>query len=381
MRDILWLVKNSLKVTFRKKSNIIFYVLLPIVGIIIALMAYGGSNESISKIGIANNDNNYISRDTVTYLKSLDNFNVSITGASEVNNSITSKKLDCVVVINSGFSESVYSGKPENIQIISIKGKQSTAYIKYYLYNYIDNIAAIGSAAHGNKDIFYKMYNGYHKDSLKLHVNSVKDNSKYKNITNYAVGFLLMIILMSATNLAEIILKEKENRTYFRIFSSPISSKKYIFANIIVNFLVITGEIILTLILLEYVFHIDMGVSFFKMFFILILFVPVGIGFAELSVSFSNNSASVSAMQNLIITPTCLISGCFFPVEYMPKYFQRISDFMPQRWVLSSISSLQKGNSIYSIYLNIAIILAFAAAFFLISMYKFSRNKDLRDFS
>ncbi|MGV3466534.1 MAG: ABC transporter permease, partial [Heyndrickxia sp.] len=55
-------------------------------------------------------------------------------------------------------------------------------------------------------------------------------------------------------------------------------------------------------------------------------------------------------------------------------------DFFPQRWALETISKLQEGTQIGHVTLNFMILLAFAAAFFLIAIYKISRNNTVRNF-
>lgn len=96
--------------------------------------------------------------------------------------------------------------------------------------------------------------------------------------------------------------------------------------------------------------------------------------------SFAKSSGAASAMQNLIVTPTCLIAGCFFPISVMPEQMQRVADFLPQRWVLQAIDKLQSGSGLTDIGLNFLILLAFAAVFFLIAVYKFGRSNDTRNF-
>ncbi len=72
-----------------------------------------------------------------------------------------------MITLQSGFSESVREGKPSNIEISSIKGDQVTAFIKSYLYNYIDNVAAISKVAGTDQSAFDTMYAGYQKVHLK----------------------------------------------------------------------------------------------------------------------------------------------------------------------------------------------------------------------
>ncbi|GFZ32995.1 transport permease protein [Clostridium zeae] len=379
MKDILWLVKNGLMVTFRKKSNIILYIFAPMIGIIISLVIFGGNGQSGLRVGIVNNDNNYIAKDLIEYMQKLGSFKFSNIDEAEINDKVASGKLDCVLIIRDGFSKGVLNGKPEKIEITSIKGEQGTAYVKSYLYNYINNIVEISKVSKGNDEIFKNLYNNYINNKFNLIVSSVKDKSKNKDMTSQSIGYLIMIVLMSAGNLSEIILKEKQNKTYFRISTAPISAKKYIAANVILNFIIISIEMIITLLALTKVFKIDMGIPFMEVLALLLLFGFVAIGFSLLTVAFAKSFGGVGALQNLIVTPTCLLSGCFIPIEAMPKYLQRISDFMPQKWVLSGLTSLQTGKKFTSIYMNILIIIAFAVVFFLIAIYRFYSDEDIRN--
>lgn len=199
-------------------------------------------------------------------------------------------------------------------------------------------------------------------------------------MTNQTVGYLIMFMLVSAVGFSERILKEKENRTYFRLLSTPIDGKKYILSNIAVNMVIMMVQIIVTVLFMTNVFHIDTNMPLLVMIGVLMIFGLIAIGLSLAVVSFAKNSASANAMQNIIITPTCLLAGCFFPFEIMPASVQKIADFLPQRWLLDTIGELQQGTPFSDLYLNILILFAFAIAFFLIAIYKFGRNNDARNF-
>ncbi|MEH7745595.1 ABC transporter permease, partial [Neobacillus drentensis] len=59
---------------------------------------------------------------------------------------------------------------------------------------------------------------------------------------------------------------------------------------------------------------------------------------------------------------------------------QKIADFLPQRWTLDTLTKLQEGNAMSGLYMNFIILFAFAAAFFLIAIYRFSRNHTTQNF-
>lgn len=353
---------------------------MPLIGILIAAIAYGNPSHTNLHIGIVNHDQGKMALDTIKFLEGLENIEVSQINLSQIDDKITAGTLDCVITFDDHFSESVLVGDPKGISITSIKGAEITSFVKSYLYNYINNIVAISKAAQGDQSIFEKMYQQYQASTFKLTTTTLKDTSSNKSMTNQSIGFLIMIMLMSAGNMSEIIIKERENRTYFRLLSSPIDAKKYVFSNIVVNMMVMFVQILITLFVMTKVFHITSGVPYWQMVFVMVIFAVVAVGLSLMIVAFSTNSNSAGAMQNLIFTPTCLLAGCFWPFEIMPETIQKMAQFLPQRWVLDTLAELQTGAHFASLYLNFMILFAFAIAFFLISIYKFGRNNSARNF-
>ncbi|MFB7303056.1 ABC transporter permease [Heyndrickxia sporothermodurans] len=380
MKDILWLVQNTLSMTFKQKKNIIMYLLMPLIGIFISLIAYGSDQKMILHVGVVNHDKSQITADTIKFLEDLDNVKITKIEESNVQEKITSGSLDTVITFDQGYSESVLHGEPNHIQLTSIKGAEITGFIKSYLYQYIDNISTFGKVANGNQQTFDSMYKNFQKTNYKLITKSLTDTSKNNEMTHQTIGFLIMIMLLSAGNMSEIILSEKENRTYFRLLSTPINARTYILSNMIVNMIVMIVQVLITLTVMTTIFHINLNIPFWEALAVMFLFALIAIGISLLTTSFANNRSAAGALQNLIVMPTVMLSGCFWPVEVMPSSIQKVANFLPQRWTLDTLTKLQDGNTLGSLYLNIMILLAFAAAFFLIAIYKFSRNQDTRNF-
>jgi ABC-2 type transport system permease protein len=380
MKEIMWLVTNSLRSIFLNKRKIFAYVLVPLLGIFIAFMVYGNTGPSYLNTGIVDQDQTTISKNTASFIGSLKNIKTRKITESDVKNKIASGDLDCAIILESGFSQAIMNGEKPEVQVVSIKGAQVTTYIKAYLNNYIGNISSLSTAANGDLTVFNTLYQDYQNSEFKVSAHSLKDTSNNNDMTIQTIGFLLMIMLNSAGGLSELILKEKENRTYFRIMSSPIDGKKYVLANVIVNMIIMTIQVVVTLTVMTKVFGISAGVPYWEMIGVMMFFSLVSVGLSLVITAFATNSNSAGALQTLIMTPTCLLSGCFWPVEIMPKAAQKMADFLPQRWLLDTISELQKGHSLSNLALNFATLFAFALVFFMIAIYKFSRNNNVKSF-
>lgn len=380
-KDIMWLMLSTLKRTFRKRSSWLIFFGLPVAGILVSTLLYGGSGQNVLRVGIVNQDNGQrIAADTIKMVQGLKNIKVVQVSEGELRKKLAASDLDTGIILGSGYSKSIRDGNPDHITIQSVKGATVTAYIKAMLNQYIDNISSISRVAGTDPAKFDQLYGAFQSKQFKLAVSTVEDTSSTKRMSYQSIGFLIMFMMTSAVNLSELILINRENRTYFRILSSPISSRTYVISNILVNLCVMLAQIVVALFFLTYVFKLSTGMSMGPLLIILGLFSLTSVGISLVVVAFSKNSASAGALQNFIVTPSCLLSGCFIPLEIMPSAVRRIADFLPQNWVLESFEKLQTGAAITSIWFNMVLLLGFAVLFFLIASYKFGRNNDTRNF-
>ncbi|MCM3626208.1 ABC transporter permease [Paenibacillus glycanilyticus] len=381
MNNILWIVRKQLHSTFRKRSSWIVYFGLPIAAILLSMLIYGSSSGGTLNVGVLNQDGDKtLTQDAIHFVEELNNVKITVEDQASMNKDIASGKLDSGLIFEDGFADSVRNGQPAHIRIVSAKGAEVTSYVKALLEGHIGNVASIGQATKNDADAFDAIYADYKKSSFKFDSESLEDTAKFKDMTYQTIGFLLMFLLFSAVNMSSLILKERENRTFLRLLSSPLSARGFVLGNVLVTFIIQVLQIVVTLLVLKYAIGIDSGVPFGEMLGTLLLFSLVAIALALLLTAFSKNSRGANAMQTLIITPTCLLAGCFFPAEIMPDTVQKISSFLPQHWLLDTITKLQDGQAIGSLGLNLAILVAFAAVFTLVAIFRFSRNNDVRQF-
>ncbi|KJE32245.1 ABC-2 transporter family protein [Geobacillus kaustophilus] len=151
MNDVIWLVKYTLKRTFRRKINFLLYFGTPLAAILLSLFAYGSSPAKDVRIGVVNEDHGRVADDAIRFLKNIDHLSVKSVKLSAVDDQITSQKVDGVLIFPQGFSESVQHGQPRPIKLVSLKGAEITMFIKSYLHEYIDHLATLGRLANGKQ--------------------------------------------------------------------------------------------------------------------------------------------------------------------------------------------------------------------------------------
>ena len=379
MSDVLWLTRKQWLAALRNYRMLLLYFGLPIIGIALAMLTQSGAETADLKMGIVNEDGDQaIANDVIQFISGLDHMQIRMIEAEDVRPALASGELDAAITLPSGFAQSARSGKLQPVQLVSIKGAQVTAYVNMYLNLYMDNMAAIGHAAAGDEGAFDALYAGYAASEFKLANETLPDQSVDYNRSKQTIGYLLILMMFSAANLSGMLIKERENRTYLRILSSPVHAGAYIVSNIIVSMAVMMLQIAVTLIVMTKLFGIESGVSFGSLFLILVLFALVALSLSFMITAYSRSSLQATALQNMLILPTSLLAGSLFPLELMPAFLQGIADLLPQHWLLDTLGKLQLGSSLWSLYLNLIILLAFAAVLSLIAMYRMGRNDDTR---
>ncbi|SMF74586.1 ABC-2 type transport system permease protein [Paenibacillus uliginis N3/975] len=380
MKDMLWLMRNIWRSTIRSKILPV-YLMLPLLGVFLSALTYSSAeDETVLRIGVANLDKTQLAEDAVQYLDGLSHIQVQMVDLSALDGEVASGRLEGGVIFEQGFSEGVHSGKPGGLQMVSVDGEQATRHIKGLLAGYVNDLDAIARIAKGDETVFAELYNQARSKSVSLSGEMVDDISADQQKSRQSIGYLITLMLFFAMSLAGNILREKENRTYFRVLTAPITSRSYYVSNMVVHLFVMAVQVIVTLLVMRFAFRIDGGLPLWQMFVLLVIFALVAISISMVIVASARSTALATAVQSLLIVPTSLMAGCLLPIETMPAWIQKTASFLPQRWLLDTLHSLQQNGISKDVYLNISILLAFTVTFSLLAVYMFERNEDTRVF-
>lgn len=323
----------------------------------------------LNSLPVFNESPSTITKNLYEDLKNTKGFNIVDMTEENYNEKLSNREVVAVVRINKGFTEDIIKGKKIETDVYSLRGKEVTVWVNMYLDNYIWNLNSIGKVASGDEKTFLKLYDSFRQKEIELKTIEVKDAFRDKGASTMSVGILIMLILMTGTATTSIILKERTDKTFYRVLCSPLRLRSYIGGNVIGSMGINSIRLILFIITAIYVMKINLGMSGFSLFIILNAFGFVSTAMGIFIVSVSKNTIQASVIANLIITPTCMLSGCFWPVTFMPDFMQRLAYFFPQTWTLKAVIAMQGGGSFISIIPNLLLVSLFALALFLVGVY------------
>lgn len=174
------------------------------------------------------------------------------------------------------------------------------------------------------------------------------------------IGSILLFLMLLVSQSVGFIMEDREMRTMQRMYTAPLRALDIALGNYLGSILVGTIQLVLVLSLTYFVFGYSPGVSFGAMLFALECFMLAAIGVMTAVGGLVRNAHQLSQINLLIVTPTSMISGCFFPLSMMPEFLQKLANFMPQKWALQAIDRLSIGGGIIDIAQPILILLLFA---------------------
>ncbi|XID94879.1 ABC transporter permease [Paenibacillaceae bacterium WGS1546] len=377
MRMSLWLIRRSLSRSLKSVNQLLLVFGYPVVGIIVAMLIFNSTDNPSVRIGLVNQDlDAAIAEETLRFVGDLEAVSASEMEEQEARDRVLSGDLDAAIIVPAGYSQSIRSGQAEAVRIVSIKGASATGYVKSSLERHIYNLKAIGLTAQGHEQTFEHLYRNVAESDVRFTEEWLGDRSAEHDRTHRIIGYLVVLMLFSAVNLSMQIIKDKENRTYYRLIAAPIKANSYVLANVAVNVILMFMQIAFALAVMSSLLQAAPGFSVWPLLVVLLFFALVAVCFSLMIVAFAGSSMSARGMQNLLIIPTSLLAGCFFPANVMPEGIQALSRFMPQYWLLDSVDRLQIGESLSNVALNLGILLAFALTFALIAVYRFGRNDE-----
>lgn len=375
MGKVILITKNILKRMFKKPSSFLLHILLPIVvSVGIFTLSNQGGSDKIN-IALVDLDDTVLSRSMIEKIEETNAFNINYLPQDQITNHIIDRNSSLGYVIPEGFEETILLGGNPSIEVISIDKNGGTTWIKEITNSHIENLRAMAKASNYQEDELFNMIDRIQEGAISFESVSVSDESKVKSATERTFGNYMIFLLITASIIAFQILDEKRLGTFGRIGMSPVHPKSYTFANIIANLIVIMAQVGGVMLALKFILGIEFFANPLIIYFILVLFALCGISLGVLLVAFSKNASTAGPLMAMVVSPSCMLAGCLWPIEFMPEYMRKIAYITPQRWTLDAISIIQKNNNIVEILPNLVVVLSFTVLFFLIAVYRF-KNED-----
>lgn len=344
------------------KKGMLMHILLPCMVITLVIALLGQDGYSRANILYVNEDGGVASQYLLEELASKPDYNLKLLeNEKQLREAVMEDQGVAGVIIPAGYTEGVMSGHVPKLQFYEMKLSEGSYTLRLMLNNLSQGLVSSGSlirnVSDGDTDhgtIFAKMVTQTRQHNVSATVQDLELYSKpgLSSVTGFTLMFLMGLIGSSATQ----IMDDRRRRTMTRMFCAPVRAWEIALGNFLGSFAVGISQIAILLVLSRYVVGYDYGVPIVLHFVILGAFMLVAMGISTAIAALIRNSQQLGMINSLIITPTCMLGGCFWPISFMPDFMQKVANFVPQKWAIEAIELLSVGEGLSEITVPLIIL-------------------------
>lgn len=282
-----------------------------------------------------------------------------------IKNKLIEPTSTAAIIIPKGWEEGLMEGQAPQVELLQLKSTQASVSLTLVLNQLVEQLQSTVNALKHTGFTGSDLTDALNKTVQEMGFEKVKGsvagpaNKSLSGLGTF-VGFILLFILSLGNSVVSLILDDRKQKTMARMFTAPVRASEIAFGNFLGGWLVGSLQIALILVMTKYVFKGDLNISFLDQFIVLECFLLAALGLASTIAGLVRNANNVGAANMLIIIPSCMLGGCFWPVSIMPDFMQKVANFIPQYWAIDAFTRLSEGQGLSDIGLNLAILGLFA---------------------
>ncbi len=349
-----------LKQFSREKSTIFFVLAFPILLMLLFGFIFQDQGGSVGALYIQNIDGGAHSQMLVSAFNGTGVFDVTmVDNTTNANNYFSDNKLDVLIVIPAGYSDSI-NMKLANQSLpqsnLTILYDQSSTYAQTKMSIVSSVIDGMNKGLSGSVDYIGIEMQGQQSDQFKF-------------IDFFAPGIIAMSVMSSSLFGTVGMNTELRQKGILRkLATTPLTRAEWLISNILYQMAMAMLSTVCILVVGMGIFGLRPHINGYMFLFILLcVFSFAGIGM--LITRFVKEAESAQAAANAVMFPMMFLSGTFFQLEMMPGFLQAIARFLPLYYVNEGLRAAMISLDGSVIFESAVVIGAFGIAVFVLGVF------------
>jgi ABC-2 type transport system permease protein len=290
----------------------------------------------------------------------------------EMDYAINSGRAMCVLVVPRDFAQKLSAGRAASVQLMIDGSDSNTATIA------LSYAEAVVQGYSQNLLLQTIRRNGLPEPKTPLDIRPrvwYNEDLESKNfIVPGLIAVLMMVISALLTSLT--IAREWEQGTMEQLISTPVKGPELILGKLIPYFVIGMFDVLLAVLMAEFVFHIPLRGSVLFLFSIAVIFL-IGALSMGLVISINAKNQLLAAQFAMVATflPSFLLSGFMFSIANMPQVIQYITYIVPARYFVTTLKGIyMKGVGPSILFGEVAFLMIYSVITFTIANLRFKKK-------
>jgi ABC-2 type transport system permease protein len=318
MRVIFLVFASNFQRTLSDKKKFITNLLVPVITIILAMFVNYISTPSLN-LGIVKNVDFQEGNRIISLLENTKGIKVTITDNKLLKTETILGKYDGVITLNKSFKKNEVKEIDKYFDFYNVKDTKTNDMMKKLVEIYLVS----------NQPI-----------NMESAISKIEGGTLSKE--ERIISFLATVLLITTVVNAAIMLRDREENTFYRFMYSPNKKIKYILGNILYNYVFSYIQLVIA-IAITHILGMRLETSFGPLLCYGLLLTLLMTTFGTFIACIFNKELYANLFAAAISLILSLIGGTFIIYDKMPKGLQMLSTITPNRWIIKSVQYLEHG--------------------------------------
>ena len=318
MRIVFLVFVSNFKRALSDKKKFITNLFVPVIVIILAMFVNYISSPSLN-IGIVKNVNFQEGNRVISLLENTKGIKVKVTDDKLIKTETILGKYDGVIALNKTFKKNEVKEIDKYFDFYNVRDTKTNDMMKKLVKIYLVS----------NKSI-----------NMESAISEIQSGTLSKE--ERIISFLATVLLITTVVNAAIIIRDREENTFYRFMYSPNKKFKYILGNIVYNYVFSYIQLVIA-ITVAHILGMRLAISFGTLLSYGLLLTLLMTTFGTFISCIFNKELYANLFAAAISLILSLIGGTFIIYDKMPKGLQLLSNITPNRWIIKSIQYLEHG--------------------------------------
>ncbi|NLG49573.1 MAG: ABC transporter permease [Chloroflexi bacterium] len=187
-------------------------------------------------------------------------------------------------------------------------------------------------------------------------------------MANVVAGMMIFFVFFTGASTAESIIKEQEEGTLARLFTTPTPQATILGGKFVAVFFTLIVQVVILLISARLLFDIWWG-ELVPLVLVSISMIVAAAGFGVFVMSFVQNTRQSGPVMGGVLTITGMVGGLMTTgIQNIPEIFDIVNLFTPQGWALRGWQMVLAGESVGAVLGTVLVTLAWGLVLFAVGV-------------
>jgi ABC-2 type transport system permease protein len=395
MKKILAIAWKDILNRFADKSELLFFVILPVVFTLAISATGGGQSENKISLLVVDQDNSSFSTELVAELKKSESVDVKAASLEEAQTQFEDKKAPIWLTIPAGFERSILSGMEGPLEIHKLpRNSDADAVERGTIYSAVSTVNRVLSVAKNSLAeaelirpfASIEERQAYFAASLTAAQQAFQaapqrlsytrppeaKQTSFSMASQASTGQLVTWVFIPLLGLSALFIWERESHTLQRLITTPTSKATFILGTVTGQVVVAIAQMIILVGFGVYVLKLDWGNSISGLAVMLICFALAAAALGTALGTFIKTSAQAGNLSIALGMVMSLLGGAWIPGEIFPQAIRTAMKVLPTAWAMQGFNDLViRGKGLVDILPSAGVLIGFAVVFFAIGVLRF----------